>query len=159
MAERAPLDAVAGEAGPASRWCVRFLGIAKARLIAACEDFGWWHVRDPANHEFSPYPRARLRALLPALAQERPHGVTPDPSGAARKRDPEALDHAGRRFCSHGRVSRACDGALTLDGAGVLRDAPVANRPARPCNAPSSPAAGALPGHMAMAPAWRRSRP
>jgi len=123
MAERAPLDAVAGESGTGITLVRPFLCVAKARLIAACGDFGWWHVRDPANTDFR-HTRARLRALLPALAQE---GLTPSRLTRLARRageTREALDHAAEVLFTQAHLAD-CDGTLTLDGA-VLRNAPVA---------------------------------
>ena len=49
------------------------LTIAKARLIATCQERGWSYVTDPANTNPG-YLRARLRGLAPVLAGE---GLTP----------------------------------------------------------------------------------
>ena len=46
-----------------------FLGIAKARLIAACRTNDWLYVDDPSNQN-PRFARTRWRALLPALAAE-----------------------------------------------------------------------------------------
>lgn len=123
MAERAPLDAIAGTAGSGITLVRPFLGVAKARLIAACAHFGWWHVRDPANADFR-HTRARLRSLLPVLAQE---GLTaPRLTRLARRAGEtrDALDHAADMLFTQARLTD-CGVALTLDGA-VLRNAPVA---------------------------------
>ncbi len=46
-----------------------FLGVAKARLVAACRAGGWAFVEDPSNHD-PRFARSRWRALMPALAAE-----------------------------------------------------------------------------------------
>ncbi|MFH6784625.1 MULTISPECIES: tRNA lysidine(34) synthetase TilS [Methylobacterium] len=46
-----------------------FLTIAKARLVATCEARGWPYHRDPSNAD-PRFGRARLRRLLPLLAEE-----------------------------------------------------------------------------------------
>ncbi|WP_309242847.1 tRNA lysidine(34) synthetase TilS [Lichenibacterium dinghuense] len=46
-----------------------FLGVPKSRLVAACRANGWPFVADPANAD-PRFARARLRALMPALAAE-----------------------------------------------------------------------------------------
>ncbi len=46
-----------------------FLGMPKARLVATCEAQGWPFVRDPSNAD-PRFGRARLRRLLPLLAEE-----------------------------------------------------------------------------------------
>ena len=46
-----------------------FLGIAKARLVAACRSNGWAYVDDPSNQD-PRFARTRWRTLLPMLAAE-----------------------------------------------------------------------------------------
>ncbi len=46
-----------------------FLGVAKARLVAACRAGAWPFAEDPANTD-TRFARARLRALAPLLAAE-----------------------------------------------------------------------------------------
>ncbi len=46
-----------------------FLGVAKARLVAACRANDWAYADDPSNQD-PRFARTRLRALLPALAAE-----------------------------------------------------------------------------------------
>jgi len=123
MAQRVPLDTIAGETGTGLSLVRPFLGIPKARLVAACESFGWWHVRDPANTDHR-HTRARLRTLLPALAQE---GLTPQRLLRLARRageTREALDFAADALFTRLRRD-ASDHTLALDGNG-LRDAPAA---------------------------------
>ncbi len=46
-----------------------FLGVAKARLVAACRSNGWAYVDDPSNQD-PRFARTRWRTLLPTLAAE-----------------------------------------------------------------------------------------
>ena len=123
MAQRAPLEAIAGESGAGLTLVRPFLGIPKARLVGACEAFGWWHVRDPANSD-PRHTRARLRALLPVLARE---GLTAQRLTRLARRageTREALAFAADALFERAHLAGSGDG-LTLDGA-VLRDAPPA---------------------------------
>ncbi len=124
MASRAPMQAMAGIDGDGITLVRPFLGIAKARLTSACEQFGWWHVRDPANQD-PRHTRARLRALMPVLARE---GLTaPRLTRLSRRaaETREALDCAADALFERARRDVSGDGAIRLDGA-VLRDAPIA---------------------------------
>lgn len=123
MAPHAPLDAITGPDAAGITLVRPFLGIAKRRLTAACARFGWWHVRDPANID-PRHTRARLRALLPVLAQE---GLTPQRLARLARRageTREALDHAAETLFAQAPLAES-GAALTLNGA-VLRNAPVA---------------------------------
>ncbi len=63
-----------------------FLGIAKARLVAACRANGWAYVDDPSNQD-PRFARTRWRALLPALATE---GLDAERFGVLARRLAEA---------------------------------------------------------------------
>ncbi len=65
-----------------------FLGVAKARLVAACRSNDWAYADDPSNQD-PRFARTRLRALLPALAAEgldaKRFGVLARRSGGSRR--------------------------------------------------------------------------
>ena len=63
-----------------------FLGIAKARLVAACRSNEWAYVDDPSNRD-PRFARTRWRTLLPLLAAE---GLDADRFGTLARRLVEA---------------------------------------------------------------------
>ncbi|MET7246831.1 tRNA lysidine(34) synthetase TilS [Methylobacterium sp. EM32] len=96
-----------------------FLSVPKARLVATCEERGWPFVRDPSNAD-PRFGRARLRRLLPLLAEE---GLTAERLArlAGRlRRDEAALSDAARAALRDLRRSGPSgEGRLVLDGAGL----------------------------------------
>lgn len=91
-----------------------FLGIAKSRLLAACQALGLAPVRDPSNTD-PRFARARLRASMDILASE---GLTDARLAtlAARARQArEGLDFAGEM------LFRRAQKAAEADAAGPLR--------------------------------------
>ncbi|KMO43838.1 tRNA(Ile)-lysidine synthetase [Methylobacterium tarhaniae] len=96
-----------------------FLSVPKSRLVATCEARGWSFVRDPSNTD-PRFGRARLRRLLPLLAEE---GLTAGRLArlAGRlRRDEAALSEAAetalRALC---RPDPGGEGRLVLDGRGL----------------------------------------
>ncbi|GJE28402.1 tRNA lysidine(34) synthetase TilS [Methylobacterium organophilum] len=123
LAGMAPLRA-AGEGIGLGR---PFLGIAKADLVAYCEAWALPFLRDPSNSD-PRFGRARLRALMPALAAE---GLSA--SRLARLAERLARDEAALGTAAAALLARAerqpaghpLEGRLELDGA-VLRGQPAA---------------------------------
>ena len=80
-----------------------FLGIAKARLVAACRANNWTYSDDPSNQD-PRFARTRWRALLPALATE---GLDAERFGVLARRLAEAdevVALASRRALSEARM-------------------------------------------------------
>ena len=100
-----------------------FLAVSKADLVAYCHAHGLPFVQDPSNAD-DRYGRARLRALMPRLADE---GLTVDRLcrlAHRSARDDEALTRTALAALT--RMRRVSDrGALALDG-WQLRSEPVA---------------------------------
>ncbi|TNC08665.1 tRNA lysidine(34) synthetase TilS [Methylobacterium terricola] len=94
-----------------------FLSIAKARLVATCEARGWPYVRDPSNTD-PRFGRARLRRLLPLLAEE---GLTADRlerlAGRLRRDETALAAAAADALRDLRRVDPRGDGRLILEGA------------------------------------------
>ncbi|GJD63832.1 tRNA lysidine(34) synthetase TilS [Methylobacterium frigidaeris] len=96
-----------------------FLSVPKARLVATCEARGWPFVRDPSNTD-PRFGRARLRRLLPLLAEE---GLSADRlvrlAGRLR-RDEAALSEAAEAALRDlRRPEPDGEGRLVLDGLGL----------------------------------------
>ena len=144
-----------------------FLGVAKARLIAACRTNGWSYADDPSNQD-PRFARTRWRALLPALAAE---GLDAERLGVLARRLAEADDViavASRRALLEARVD-ATDAAtyraarLMAEPAAVLyraiesmlSDVPQPGRPHR--HGPRLERVEALA--KALRKAWEQARP
>ncbi|WP_280142268.1 tRNA lysidine(34) synthetase TilS [Methylobacterium sp. 174MFSha1.1] len=96
-----------------------FLSIPKARLVATCEERGWPFVRDPSNADLR-FGRARLRRLLPLLAEE---GLTAERlarlAGRLRRDEAALGDAAAAALHDLRRPVPGGEGRLILDGAGL----------------------------------------
>ncbi|MGX7705819.1 tRNA lysidine(34) synthetase TilS [Methylobacterium sp. Gmos1] len=96
-----------------------FLGLPKARLVATCEAQGWPYLRDPSNAD-PRFGRARLRRLLPLLAEE---GLTADRlarlAGRLRRDEAALGDAAAAALRDLTRPDPSGEGHLVLDGAGL----------------------------------------
>ena len=95
-----------------------FLAVPKADLVAWCDARGIAYTQDPSNRD-TRYARARLRRLLPLLAEE---GLTPERLArlAVRAaRDDAALD----------RIARDALDRITLGGEGALDGCALAAMP------------------------------
>lgn len=104
---------------PGIRLVRPFLDIPKADLVAYCERNGLPFLRDPSNAD-ERFARARLRRLLPVLAEE---GLTAARIGrlAARAgRDDAALEQRARTVLSE--VAASSEGGLRLDGHRLRRE-------------------------------------
>ncbi|KMO18296.1 tRNA lysidine(34) synthetase TilS [Methylobacterium indicum] len=96
-----------------------FLGMPKARLVATCEAQGWPFVRDPSNAD-PRFGRARLRRLLPLLAEEGLSAERLARLAGRLRRDEAALAQAAEAaFRDLRRPDPAGEGRLVLDGAGL----------------------------------------
>jgi tRNA(Ile)-lysidine synthase len=96
-----------------------FLSVPKARLVATCEDRSWPFVRDPSNAD-PRFGRARLRRLLPLLAEE---GLTAERlarlAGRLRRDEAALSDAAASALRELRRSDPGGEGCLVLDGAGL----------------------------------------
>ncbi|AWN55115.1 tRNA lysidine(34) synthetase TilS [Methylobacterium sp. 17Sr1-1] len=96
-----------------------FLSVPKARLVATCAERGWPFVRDPSNAD-PRFGRARLRRLLPLLAEE---GLTAERlarlAGRLRRDEAALSDAAGAALRDLRRPASGGKGCLVLDGAGL----------------------------------------
>ncbi|WAC28935.1 tRNA lysidine(34) synthetase TilS [Ancylobacter sp. SL191] len=91
------------------------LGCPKAALVALCRQAGLPFVEDPSNHN-PRFARARLRALMPALAAEGLDAARLDRLAARLRRADAALEAATDAAAA--RLGVAGEGA-TLDRAGL----------------------------------------
>ena len=104
---------------PEIRLARPFLGIPKSDLVAYCEAHGLPFLRDPSNAD-ERFARARLRNLLPLLAQE---GLTAARLGRLAVR--AARDDAALRQCAEtvlSQVARNGIDELRLDGHRLSRE-------------------------------------
>ncbi len=96
-----------------------FLSVPKARLVATCEEWGWPFVHDPSNSD-PRFGRARLRRLLPLLAEEGLSAERLARLAARLRRDEAALSNAAEAALSDLRRSDpGREGRLVLDGTGL----------------------------------------
>lgn len=94
-----------------------FLGLRKARLVAACEAEGWPFFEDPSNSDPG-FARTRVRALLASLASE---GLTAERLarlGFRAQRWEEAVQRSAERAFER-LVTREGE-RLLIDGAALL---------------------------------------
>lgn len=99
-----------------------FLAIPKATLVATCEAQGWPYIQDPSNRD-PRYARARLRTLLPRLAEEGMDAPRIARLGARLQRADEALDHvAMAALALHRRSPEGDTACIQLDFAGLARE-------------------------------------
>ncbi len=102
-----------------------FLDVPKARLVTTCEAHGWPFVRDPSNAD-PRFGRARLRRLLPLLAEEGLSAERLARLAGRLRRDEAALAQAAaaafhdlQRTAPSGKTDPAGEGRLVLDGPGL----------------------------------------
>ncbi|WP_407942747.1 tRNA lysidine(34) synthetase TilS [Methylobacterium ajmalii] len=102
-----------------------FLSVPKVRLVATCEAHGWPFVRDPSNAD-PRFGRARLRRLLPLLAEEGLSAERLARLAGRLRRDEAALAQAAaaafhdlQRTDPAGKTDPAGEGRLVLDGPGL----------------------------------------
>jgi tRNA(Ile)-lysidine synthase len=129
-----------------------FLAVPKARLVATCAAQGWPVVHDPSNTD-ARFGRARLRRLLPLLAEE---GLTAGRlarlAGRLRRDEAALAAAAAAALDDLRRPDSRGEGRLVLDGPGLagLPEA-VAVRVAGLAVAAAAPAAvpgGAYPRRL-----------
>jgi tRNA(Ile)-lysidine synthase len=94
-----------------------FLGLPKSALVAWCEARGLAYLRDPSNAD-DRFGRARLRALMPALAREGLSATRLARFAERAARDEAALAAAAARAFEDA-LRQAEPGRLSLDGASV----------------------------------------
>jgi tRNA(Ile)-lysidine synthase len=118
MSRTAPLP-VAGHAGLV---LVRpLLGVPKVRLIATCEAAGVQFAADPSNAD-PRFTRPRLRALLPALADEGLDGGRLARLARRLRRADAALEAAVDAACETASIGPwPEDGPILLDGRDLAR--------------------------------------
>lgn len=95
-----------------------FLGVTKLRLIATCRARGWPYVEDPSNADVR-FTRARLRKLMPQLAEE---GLTAQRFAvlsARLERAEAALDHCASQALERARLDNGQD-SVYFNGAYLL---------------------------------------
>ncbi|KQO88246.1 tRNA lysidine(34) synthetase TilS [Methylorubrum extorquens] len=96
-----------------------FLNLAKADLVAYCEMHGLPFLRDPSNTD-ERFTRARLRRLLPLLAEEGLNAARLARLAVRAERDDAALRQRAEVVLAE--ITRTDEGGLRLDGQSLRRE-------------------------------------
>ncbi|APX84618.1 tRNA lysidine(34) synthetase TilS [Methylorubrum extorquens] len=104
---------------PGIRLVRPFLNLSKADLVAYCEMHRLPFLRDPSNTD-ERFTRARLRRLLPLLAEERLNAARLARLAVRAGRDDAALRQRAEAVLSE--ITRTDEGGLRLDGQRLHRE-------------------------------------